>query len=49
LDLAVGETAATEGGMRRGQVSPAAKYLENLGLEMPGEKNSPALQLISRQ
>ena len=42
----MGETAATEGGMRRGQVSPAAKYLENLGLEMPEEKNSPTLQLI---
>ena len=43
----MGETAATEGGMRRGQVSPAAKYIENLGLEMPGEKNSPTPQLTT--
>jgi hypothetical protein len=34
----LGETAATEGGMRRGQASPAAKSLENQGLETQGEK-----------
>jgi hypothetical protein len=31
--------------MRRGQESPAAKPLENQGLETPGEKNSPTPQL----
>jgi hypothetical protein len=36
--FAVGETAATGGGMRRGSASPAAKPLEIQGLETPGEK-----------
>jgi hypothetical protein len=31
----VGETAATEGGMRRGTASASAKPLENQGLETP--------------
>jgi tRNA pseudouridine38-40 synthase len=45
----VGETAATEGGMRRGSASPAVKPLENQGLETPGEKPPRPLKLIMQK
>jgi hypothetical protein len=40
------EYAATEGGMRRGQVSPAAKLLRNTKTGGTGSKNSPTPQII---
>jgi hypothetical protein len=45
--FALGETAATGGGMRRRQASPAAKPLEHQGLETPEEKNSPIPQIFT--
>ncbi|UCH20856.1 MAG: hypothetical protein JSU83_20380, partial [Deltaproteobacteria bacterium] len=48
-NLAVGETAATEGGMRRGQVSPAAKWHRKTKTGGTGSKKlpDPSIKLYS--
>jgi hypothetical protein len=45
----VGETAATGGGMRRGEASPTLKPIENQGLETPGEKTPLPLIVLNHK